>query len=98
MSIKSKILELLAKEELTSSEISEKLGVKSNNVCIYLNNLFKENNVERITEKKPYVYRAITPLAYLKRICELMDEKMEYIKIPDKEDAELITQIMELIK
>ena len=98
MSIKSKILELLAKEELTSSEISEKLNIKSGNIWIYLNTLFKENKVERITNKKPYIYRAITPLAYLKRICELMNEKMEFIKVPDKEDKKLVIEIMELIR
>ena len=98
MSIKNKILELLAKEELTSSEISEKLNIKSDNIWIYLNTLFKENKVERITNKKPYIYRAITPLAYLKRICELMNEKMEFIKVPDKEDKKLVIEIMELIR
>lgn len=99
MTIKNKILKLLVKEELTSSEISKKLNIKSDNICIYLNTLFKENKVERITDKKPYVYHAITPLAYLKRLCELMNsDKMEFVKIPDKEDKELVIRIMELIK
>ena len=98
MSIKSKILELLAKEELTSSVISERLGIKSDMVWIYLNTLFKENKVERITDKKPYVYRAITPLAYLKRLVKLMNEKMDFIKSAINEDLELIEQIEVLIK
>ena len=98
MSIKSKILELLAKEELTSSKISKKLNIKSENIWVSLNILLKENKVERITEKKPYIYRAITPLAYLKRICKLMNDKMEFNKIPDKEDKMLVIQIMEMIK
>ena len=98
MSIKSKILELLAKEELMSSEIAKKLEVGSDMIWVYLNKLNKEKKIERITEKKPYIYRAITPLAYLKRICKLMNDKMEFNKVPDKEDRELVIQIMEMIK
>lgn len=98
MSIKNKILELLAKEELMSSEIAKKLEIGSDMIWVYLNKLNKENKVERITDKKPYVYRAITPLAYLKRLCELMNEKMEYSAIPDDDDFELVKKIGELIK
>ena len=98
MSIKNNIIELLAKEELTSSEISERLEIESNKVWIYLNTLFKENKVERITDKKPYIYRAITPLAYLKRLVELMNEKMDFTKPVVNKDIKLIEQIEELIK
>lgn len=99
MSIKSKILELLTKEELMSSEISEKLNIKSDNIWVYLNILLKEKKVERLANKKPYyIYRATTPLAYLKRLCELMGEKMEFIKVPDEKDKELVIKIMEMIK
>jgi len=97
VSIKNRILELLAKEELTSLEISERLGIKSNNVWIYLNTLFNEKKVERITDKKPFIYRAITPLAYLKRLVKLMN-KMDFIKVPDDNDILLIKQIGELLK
>ena len=97
MSIKSKILELLAKEELISSEISKRLDIKADNVWVYLNILLKAKKVERMTEKKPYIYRAITPLAYLIRLVELMD-KMEYSKIPNDEDLKLVKKIGELIK
>ncbi|KKK86773.1 hypothetical protein LCGC14_2759850 [marine sediment metagenome] len=98
MSIKNNIVELLVKEELTSSEISERLGVKSDKIWVYLNTLFKENKVERITDKKPYVYRAITPLARLRRLIKLMNEKMDFIKPAINEDLELIEQIEEMIK
>jgi len=97
VSIKNKILKLLAKEDLMSSEISKKLEIKVDNVWIYLNTLYRESKVERITDKKPYVYRAITPLAYLKRLCELMGEKMEYNKVPNEEDMKLIKHVVELI-
>ena len=99
MSIKNKILELLlVKEELTSLEITKELGIGSDTIWVYLNKLYKEKKIERITDKKPYVYRSITPLAYLKRICKLMNDKLEFNKVPDKEDKELVIQIMELIK
>ena len=98
MSIKNRILELLAREELTSSEISKRLDVKADNVWVYLNILYNEKKVERTTEKKPFVYRAITPLAYLIRVVELMSEKMEYSQIPTDDDFELIKKIGVLIK
>lgn len=98
MTIKNKILTLLARENLTSPEISEKLDIKSDKIWIYLNTLFKENKVERITDKKPYVYQAITPLAYLIRLVELMGEKMDYSEIPNDDDFKLVKEIGELIK
>jgi len=97
VSIKNSIVQLLVKEELTSSEIAKRLGIKSENVWIYLNNLHREKKVERITEKKPYVYRATTPLAYLRRLCALMG-KMEYSEVPNAEDFELVKKVGELIK
>lgn len=98
MSIKSKILKLLAKEELTSSEVSEKLYVKLDNVRIYLNTLFKENKVERITKKKPYIYRAITPLRYLIDLHSIMDKRMDFTEKPTESEQQIILKLEELIK
>jgi len=38
------------------------------------------------------------PIELLKQLCELMDEKMDFVKTPVEEDEKLIEQIEELIK
>ncbi len=99
MSIKTRILELLVKEELTSAEISVKLGIKSNDTWVHLNALNSQNKVKRINDKKPYVYKAITPLAYLKRLYEFMSNENKCdLKNLDESDISLLEAIKEVLK
>jgi len=98
MSIKTRILELLVKEELTSAEISEKLDVNSNSIMVHLYDLNNQNKVKRITDKKPYVYKAITPLAYLKRLYEFMSSDKCDLKNLDESDLALMESIKDVLK
>lgn len=98
MTNKNKIVELLSKQDLTSSEVSKKLGIKINSVHVYLNSLIKTGKIQRITDKKPYLYRANTPLTYLKQLYEFMsDEKKCELKDFTETDKELMIKIEELI-
>lgn len=98
MSEKNRIINLLTKETLNSTEVSKKLGIQINSVYVYLNNLLKENKVERITDKKPYKYRAITPIAYLKRLYEFMSDVQKCdVKEITELDIDFLTKIKELI-
>ena len=100
MSIKNKILEFLVKEEeeLTSKQISEKLDIKTDNIWIGLNTLYNEKKVKRSGSKKPYVYKAITPEAYLRRLYNFMSKMSLGDYIPNGEEMKLVEQIKELIK
>jgi len=98
MSIKKIILELLVKEELTSAEISEKLGIKSNDTWVHLYDLYNQNKVKR-TGKRPYVYNAITPLAYLKKLYEFMSNENKCdLKNLDESDISLLEAIKEVLE
>lgn len=93
-------MELLSNKELTALEISAELGIPKKNLWSYLNTLVKDKRIERINVKKPYIYRAITPKAYLKQLYYLMGDLME-VK-PDKindfiQKETLITKIKEII-
>ena len=98
MSIKEKILELLSKEDLTSAEIIERLDIKADNVWVHLYDLNRKNKVVRITYKKPYVYKSITPKAYLRRLYNFMsDEKKCELKELNESDIIFLTEIKETI-
>lgn len=95
------VVNLLGKgEELTSKEITEKIGdITSDVVCVYLNKLLKNGTIERTTDKKPYKYKkALTPIELLKQLYDLMDSKMDFVKKAVDEDIELIKQIELVIK
>ena len=99
ISNKNKITELLSKQDLISSEVSKKLGIKIDNVHVYLYDLLKVGKIQRINDKKPFIYRAITPLAYLKQLYEFMsDEKKCELKNYTELDKELMIKIDEFIK
>ena len=103
VSIKNKIIGLLTKEDLTSAEIfkklkDENLEIDKDKIWVSLNTLNHENKVVRITDKKPYLYKAITPLALLKQLYDIMENKMDFVKSAVNEDLELLKTIKEVIK
>ena len=60
MSKRSKILELLAENELTTKEIQEKTGYDMDLIWQYINQFKKENKIEQIDKKgRFFVYTAI---------------------------------------
>jgi len=70
------ILELLSEKELTSLEISAKLGIVLDVLYPKLSRLLKEERIIRVNEKKPYKYKAIIPKALLKQLYNIMVNKM----------------------
>ena len=94
------VLNLLAKEELTSKEITEKLGedITSNIVCVYLNILLNDGRIERTNDKRPFKYKIPTkPVELLKQLYEIMDTKMKPVKPLDDNEKKVLTVIMEMI-
>jgi len=95
---KIKILTLLAKEPLISTDISKKLGIQIDSMYVYLNKLLKDNKVERITNKKPYKYRAKTPLRYLIDLHSIMEQRMDFKERPNDQEIEIIKIVERLIQ
>lgn len=96
--IKKRIIELLTIKELTALEISSELLIPKNNLASYLSVLKKEKRIITITDKKPYKYKANTPLRYLIDLYRLMSNKTGFSENPNDRDIELIKQIEEMIK
>ena len=96
----SKVLNLLAKEELTSKEITERIGDKtSDTVSVYLSKLLKDGTIEKTNDKKPYKYKkALTPIELLKQLHKIMDNRMDFTEEPTESEQQIILKIEELIK
>lgn len=93
------IMELLKYRELTSLEIASEINIPKANCSSYLNTLYNDGKIERISDKRPFTYRiAETPKTLLKRLYGLMNEKMDFAKTPDQNDIQLIKQIELVIK
>ena len=94
-----KILELLTEKELTSLEISAKLGIAKDILYPKLSRLKKEKRIIKINTKKPYKYIAITPKALLKQLYDFMsDENKCTIQNFQEKDLKLVQIIKEMIK
>ncbi len=52
-----RIMNLLRDRELTSLEIASKLEFPKGNCSSYLNTLYKDGRIERISDKRPFKYR-----------------------------------------
>ena len=102
MTKKDKIIGLLTNETLTSLEISEKLKnidieIKQENLWSYLSILKAEGKIKIVNDKKPYKYRAYTPLSFLKQLYDFMSNKCEVSEV-DESDIDLLETIEEMIK
>lgn len=75
------VVNLLAKEELTSKEIAEKLDdITPDIVYVYLNKLLNSGIIERTTDKKPYKYKkSLTPIELLKFYNNFFEKNIDYI-------------------
>ena len=99
MTILEKIMGLLKDRELTSLEIASEINVPKSNCSSYLNTLYNDGRIERISDKRPFKYNITTkPIDFLKQLYDLMDSKMDFIKKAVNEDIELIKQIELVIK
>ncbi len=104
MTIKTKIIELLMEEKLTSLEILEKLQIPKDNLFSYLSTLRKEKKIIAVNNKRPFKYRANTPIAYLKFLNDFFKENIGYLIKNPKIDkfielnAEKFNLIEEIIK
>ena len=79
LSEKKQILELLTKTELTSSKIHELTEIDKQHVYIYLNSLLKDKKIERLNDKKPYVYFAVKTKEYLAFLNDFFKDNIEYL-------------------
>ena len=79
LSEKNQILELLTKTELTSSKIHELTEIDKQHVYIYLNSLLKDKKIERLNDKKPYIYFAIKTKEYLAFLNDFFKDNIEYL-------------------
>ena len=100
MNKRKEVLELLKKEELTATEISEKTGIKIEIIRVYLSQFVKEKKVIIVDPTKGWhkKYRAIgEPIELLKLLYNIMDTKMKPVKPLDENEKEVLIEIMELI-
>ena len=79
MTKKEDIINLLIDKHLTALQIHEKLNIPKDKLWIYLNTLKNEKKIVVINQKKPYIYKAITPLALLNFMNELFKNNIEYL-------------------
>lgn len=79
LSEKNQILELLTKTDLTSSKIHELTEIDKQHVYIYLNSLLKDNKIERLNDKKPYIYFAVKTKEYLAFLNDFFKNNIEYL-------------------
>lgn len=79
LSEKDQILEILTKTELTSSKIHDLTGFNKQHIYIYLNSLLKEKKIERLNDKKPYLYFAVKTKEYLLFLNDFFKDNIEYL-------------------
>jgi predicted transcriptional regulator len=97
MTLLKDIMDLIAEKELSSVEISAKLGIKSDNCSSYLNTLMKDGRIIRIEGKRPFIYKkADKPIELLKQLYTFMSNKCE-LKEFDDFDIKLIEIIKRMI-
>ena len=106
MTKKSKILELLTENNLTTKEIQEKTSYKLDLIQVYINQFKKANKVKKVDNNGKFaIYSAIKEesnnsqiKALLKQLYELMTNKMDFVKDINEKDLKLIDEIKEMIK
>jgi len=98
MTKKHDVLELLSKKELGALNIAEQTSIKIDVILVYLSNLAKENKIEIVNDKKPYIYRAKIPLRYLVDLHSIMDKRMKFTEKPNEYEIEIIKTIEVMIK
>jgi len=80
ISEKTKVLELLSYEELTSKQISNKLGIKIENVYVYISELKKDNKICKISNSNgKNAYFTIRPIEYLKFLNDFFKQNIDYL-------------------
>ena len=86
LSEKNQILELLTKTELTSSKIHELTEIDKQHIYIYLNSLLKDKKIERLNDKKPYIYFAVKTKEYLAFLNDFFKDNIDYLMKDPKID------------
>ncbi len=86
LSEKKQILELLTKTELTSSKIHELTEIDKQHIYIYLNSLLKDKKIERLNDKKPYIYFAVKTKEYLAFLNDFFKDNLDYLMKDPKID------------
>ena len=99
MILLEQIMNILKDRELTSLEIASEINIPKDNCSSYLNTLYKDGRIERISDKRPFKYKIpMKPIELLKRLYDLMDSKMKFEKKAVNKDIELIKQVELVIK
>ncbi|KKN59636.1 hypothetical protein LCGC14_0540330 [marine sediment metagenome] len=94
-----RIMELLADKEMTSLELAPLLGITSGNCSYKLNVLYNDKRIRRVKGKKPYKYKiALTPKELLKRLYDIMDNRMKKKEVLTAEEMEYLIEIEEVLK
>jgi len=102
MTILEEIMALLRDRELTSLEIASEINVSKGNCSAYLNTLYNDGRIKRISDKRPFKYKiAETPIESLKQMIKqlykIMDTKMKPDKPLDENEKEVLIEIMGMI-
>ena len=78
-------MNILKDRELTSLEIASEINIPKDNCSSYLNTLYKDGRIERISDKRPFKYKIATSSDEL--LIQLYDFMGNYMKIrEDKKD------------
>lgn len=99
ISISKNILNVLTTAELTTEEVAEKIGIDKEKLWKYISTLKKKGKIIKINDKKPYIYKSITPEALLLKLYVFMsNEKKCELKNMTESDIQLLELIKEAIK
>ncbi len=98
LSINERILKVLETEELTTTEIAEKIGIEKEKLWSYISILLKREKIIKINDKKPYIYTSITPEAVVYRLYSMMTTKMKAKEKLNEIELRFVDIIEEMIK
>lgn len=106
MGYKQQILVMLTKENLTSHQLSLKLGIDENNIRVYLNRLKDDKKIQVIDKKERYKVYSIVTYKNSKKDRDI--QRLKYIlnqfyilfkfKFELKQDVYLLGQDHQLLK
>ncbi len=95
-----RIKELRKRNKLTQSQLAEKIGMETTNLCKLENGcqLPKEENIEKIAKILDVEIRDLFDFGHLKTTKDLKNELLEIIKNATEEETELYYKIIISIK
>ena len=93
------IMDLLRDRELTSLEIASEINIPKSNCSSYLNTLYNDGRIKRISDKRPFKYKIATkPIELLKQLYDFMSKIDLGDYIPNDKEIKLVEQIKEIFR